>query len=97
MPAGKPAHPGMPRAQGILWGAGVLQRQPWQAGWSCGWLTHLRLSAGALIFYTAGETPAFPGAGALIFTRQARRLRSQLRLILRNPQYLTQAGGAVEH
>ena len=37
-------------------------------------------------FYTAGETPALPV-----------RLRSQLRLILRNPQYLTQAGGAVEH
>ena len=28
-------------------------------------------------FYTAGETPAFPGADALSFTRQAGRLRSQ--------------------
>ena len=45
MPAGKPAIPVTPRAQGVLWGAGVLQGQPWQAGWCCGCLAHLRLSA----------------------------------------------------
>ena len=69
MPAGKPAIPVTPCAQGVLWGAGVLQGQPWQAGWCCGCLAHLRLSAdlGARVSRPLCSSRRRPSLNALSF------------------------------